>query len=55
MTTGTLDQRGRALGVLRLSLTARCNLACRYCRPENQDPPALLTHQQRLKLVGAAA
>ncbi|MYK06802.1 MAG: GTP 3',8-cyclase MoaA [Synechococcus sp. SB0670_bin_20] len=55
MTTGTLDQRGRALGVLRLSLTARCNLACRYCRPENQDPPALLTQQQRLKLVGAAA
>ncbi|WP_308417016.1 GTP 3',8-cyclase MoaA [Candidatus Synechococcus spongiarum] len=55
MTPGPLDQRGRGLGVLRLSLTARCNLACRYCRPENQDPPTLLTHQQRLKLVGAAA
>ncbi|MXY19276.1 MAG: cyclic pyranopterin phosphate synthase MoaA, partial [Synechococcus sp. SB0664_bin_36] len=50
MTTGTLDQRGRALGVLRLSLTARCNLACRYCRPEHQDPQTLLTQQQRLKL-----
>ena len=53
--TSTLDQLGRALGVLRLSLTARCNLACRYCRPENQDPRTLLTHQQRLKLVGVAA
>ncbi|MCY4055386.1 MAG: GTP 3',8-cyclase MoaA [Cyanobacteria bacterium MAG CAR4_bin_6] len=53
--TGALDQRGRTLGVLRLSLTARCNLACRYCRPENRDPPTLLTHQQRLKLIGAAS
>lgn len=55
MTTSTLDQLGRALGVLRLSLTARCNLACRYCRPENQDPQTLLTHQQRLKLIGVSA
>ena len=55
MTTAIHDRLGRALGVLRLSLTARCNLACRYCRPENQDPRTLLTHQQRLKLIGAAA
>ena len=55
MTTTTHDQLGRALGVLRLSLTARCNLACRYCRPENHDLPTLLTHQQRLKLIGVAA
>ena len=55
MTTSTHDQLGRALGVLRLSLTARCNLACRYCRPENQDPQTLLTHQQRLKLIGVVA
>ncbi len=55
MPPSTPDQLGRALGVLRLSLTARCNLACRYCRPENQDPPTLLTHQQRLKLIGVAA
>ena len=55
MTISTLDQLGRALGVLRLSLTARCNLACRYCRPENQDPQTLLTHQQRLKLIDVAA
>ena len=55
MTTSTHDRLERALGVLRLSLTARCNLACPYCRPENRDPPTLLTHEQRLKLVGAAA
>lgn len=55
MTTAIHDQLGRALGILRLSLTARCNLACRYCRPENQDPQTLLTHQQRLKLIGVAA
>ncbi len=55
MPPSTPDQLGRALGVLRLSLTARCNLACRYCRPESQDPPTLLTHQQRLKLIGVAA
>ena len=55
MTPRTLDRLGRPLGVLRLSLTARCNLACRYCRPENQDLPTLLTHHQRLKLIGAAA
>ena len=55
MTTSTHDRLGRALGVLRLSLTARCNLACPYCRPENRDPATLLTHEQRLKLVGAAA
>ena len=28
MTVAVADQRGRPLGVLRLSLTARCNLAC---------------------------
>ena len=55
MMTTTLDQLRRPLGVLRLSLTARCNLACRYCRPENQDPRTLLTRQQRLKLIGVAA
>ncbi len=55
MTSSSLDQLDRPLEVLRLSLTARCNLACRYCRPENQDPHHLLTHQQRLKLVRVAA
>jgi cyclic pyranopterin phosphate synthase len=41
--------------VLRLSLTARCNLACPYCLPEGIEPPGLLNQAQRLAVVGAAA
>ena len=48
------DQLGRPLGVLRLSLTARCNLACPYCLPDGIEPPGLLSHGQRLQLVAAA-
>lgn len=49
-----LDQLGRPLGVLRLSLTARCNLACPYCLPDGQEPPGLLSLQQRLQVIAAA-
>lgn len=28
------DARGRPLGSLRISVTDRCNLRCRYCMPE---------------------
>jgi cyclic pyranopterin phosphate synthase len=31
--TRVLDQLGRPLGALRLSVTDRCNLRCRYCMP----------------------
>ncbi|WP_438983002.1 GTP 3',8-cyclase MoaA [Vulcanococcus sp.] len=48
------DTRGRPLGVLRLSLTARCNLACPYCLPDGQEPPGLLTLEQRLQVIQAA-
>ena len=48
------DRHGRPLGVLRLSLTARCNLACPYCLPDGVEPPGLLTLDQRLGVVGAA-
>lgn len=44
----TRDQLDRPLGVLRLSLTARCNLACPYCLPDGQEPPGLLSDAQRL-------
>ena len=54
MTVAVADQRGRPLGVLRLSLTARCNLACPYCLPDGQEPPGLLTLEQRLAVIGAA-
>jgi cyclic pyranopterin phosphate synthase len=40
--------------VLRLSLTARCNLACPYCLPDGVEPPGLLTLAQRLRVIGAA-
>ena len=48
------DQLGRPLGVLRLSLTARCNLACPYCLPDGVEPPGLLTLAQRLRVIAAA-
>jgi cyclic pyranopterin phosphate synthase len=40
--------------VVRLSLTARCNLACPYCLPDGQEPPGLLNPAQRLAVVRAA-
>jgi cyclic pyranopterin phosphate synthase len=49
-----LDRHGRPLGVLRLSLTARCNLACPYCLPDGVEPPGLLNRAQRLAVVRAA-
>ena len=54
MTQALADHRGRPLGVLRLSLTARCNLACPYCLPDGTEPPGLLTLEQRLAVIGAA-
>jgi cyclic pyranopterin phosphate synthase len=49
-----LDRLGRPLGVLRLSLTARCNLACPYCLPDGVEPPGLLTLEQRRAVIEAA-
>ena len=49
-----LDHHQRPLGVLRLSLTARCNLACPYCRPDGQEPVGVLNLHQRLAVVQAA-
>ena len=46
-----MDSLGRPLGVLRLSLTALCNLACPYCCPDTQEPSGLLTLTQRIKVV----
>ncbi|MFM7238924.1 MAG: radical SAM protein, partial [Cyanobium sp.] len=48
------DQLNRPLGVLRLSVTARCNLACPYCLPDGVEPPGLLTLAQRLRVIEAA-
>jgi cyclic pyranopterin phosphate synthase len=35
---GLIDGRGRRITYLRLSITDRCNLRCRYCRPEKGVP-----------------
>ena len=48
------DQHGRPLGVLRLSLTARCNLSCSYCQPDGHEAAQVLNQSQQLALIGAA-
>jgi len=52
--TSVADQRCRTLGVLRLSLTARCNLSCPYCCPDAEDPPGLLSLEQQVRLIRVA-
>jgi cyclic pyranopterin phosphate synthase len=47
------DRRGRPLAVMRLSLTACCNLACPYYGPDSKEPAGLLTMDQRIQLVEA--
>jgi cyclic pyranopterin phosphate synthase len=49
-----IDQWARPLGVLRMSLTSRCNLACPYCCPDVVDPPGLLSLDQQLSLIRVA-
>ena len=51
--TGCLDQHARPLGVLRLSLTARCNLSCSYCQPDGREAKNLLNQAQQLSLINA--
>jgi len=41
------DRFGRRIDYLRVSVTDRCNLRCRYCRPEAGVP--LLPHQEILR------
>ena len=47
------DQHGRPLGVMRLSLTARCNLSCSYCKPDGKEAPQLLNQEQQLAVIQA--
>ena len=49
------DRLNRPIGVLRLSLTARCNLACPYCCPDVDDPPGLLNLDQQLRVIRVAS
>ena len=49
-----VDRHARPLGVLRLSLTGRCNLACPYCCPDADEPAGLLSLEAQLAVVQQA-
>jgi cyclic pyranopterin phosphate synthase len=54
-----VDQRGRAMGDLRISVTDRCNLRCRYCMPEEHynwlPRDKILNFEEIDRLVGIFA
>ncbi len=51
-----VDRLGRPLGSLRLSVTDRCNLRCRYCMPEDEyvwlPRQSILSFEEIDRLVG---
>lgn len=53
-----LDAFGREIRYLRLSITDRCNLRCRYCMPNEGVPPTahddLLRYEELLRVAEAA-
>jgi cyclic pyranopterin phosphate synthase len=53
---GLPDQHGRVARDLRVSVTDRCNLRCRYCMPAEGLPwlakPEMLTDDELVRLVG---
>ena len=51
------DRFGRTIDYMRLSVTDRCNLRCRYCKPQGGVPAAhseILTYEDVLQVAGAA-
>lgn len=54
-----LDRFGREISYLRISVTDRCNLRCRYCMPAQGvtwvDHSAILTYEQIVRIVRASA
>lgn len=54
-----LDQYGRSISYLRLSVTELCNLRCRYCMPEDgvckKNHDEMLTQEEMLTVVRACA
>ena len=54
-----IDQYGRSITYLRLSVTDRCNLRCRYCMPAEGVPMKahddMLTEDEMIRAVEAAA
>ncbi len=52
-----LDQYGRSIDYLRISVTDRCNLRCRYCMPEPVDAVQhadILRYEEILRICRAA-
>ncbi len=53
------DSQGRSINYLRLSITDRCNLRCRYCMPASGVPQKqhsdILRYEEMLQIVTAAA
>lgn len=51
-----IDPFGRRIDYLRISVTDRCDLRCRYCLPEGfkgfEEPADWLTHEEMARLVG---
>ena len=54
-----VDRLQRPLGSLRVSVTDRCNLRCRYCMPEQEyvwlPKQSILTFEEITRLVGIFA
>lgn len=52
------DSYGRLIDYLRLSITDRCNLRCRYCMPEEGVPPLrhedVLSYEELLRIARVA-
>lgn len=59
MTAGLRDGHGRLVNYLRVSVTDRCNLRCRYCMPAEGVPLApkseLLTFEEIVRTVSVAS
>lgn len=51
-----LDNQGRTIDYLRVSVTDRCDLRCKYCMPEEGvahiDHAEILTYEEILRIVG---
>lgn len=49
------DAHGRRIDYLRISVTDRCNLRCRYCMPESgvawKDPAEILTYEEIVRFT----
>lgn len=52
------DSYGREIDYMRISITDRCNLRCKYCMPDGVEPvsmPELLTYEELVSVASCAA